>query len=90
MSEFRRKMGFTEQNLCSRWKKLQGMGTAEVQGGCGYRGRTANLRQLMAALSPDKQMLQDVLQESLKPDQPRPRGECLYVPNGASARPARC
>ena len=43
------------------------------------------LRQLVADLSPDKQMLQDVLRKkALKPAQLRPRTEYLQVAYGVS------
>ena len=78
VSEVCRKMGISEQTFYRGKKKLQGMGVAEV-----WRLRVLNeenrkLRQLVAGLSLDKRMLQDVLRKS-------PEAGSVAVPGGVSA-----
>ena len=60
MAEVCRKMGISEQTFY-RWKKFQGMGVAEVRRLRVLEEENLKLRQLVADLSLDKQMLQDVL-----------------------------
>ncbi len=67
MSEVCHKMGISEQTFY-RWKKeFQGMGVAEVRRlrvvGWDTEEENRKLRQLVADLSLDKQMLQDVLRK---------------------------
>lgn len=71
VSEVCRKMGISEQTFY-RWKrKYIGMGVAEVRRLKILEEETRKLKQLVADLSLDKQMLQDVLRKSLKPAQLR-------------------
>ena len=63
VSEVCRKMGISEQTFY-RWKKrFQGMGVAEVRRLKIPEEENRKLRQLVADLSLDKQMLQDVLRK---------------------------
>jgi len=58
-----RKHGFTEQTYY-RWKKqYAGMGTAEVKELQETRKENARLKKLVADLTLDKQMLQEVLKK---------------------------
>ena len=58
-----RKMGISEQTFY-RWKrKSQGIGVSEVRRLRPSEEENRKLRQLVADLSPDKQMLQDVLRK---------------------------
>ena len=61
-----RKMGIAEQTFY-RWKrKFAGMGVAEVRKLRVLEEENRKLKQLVADLSLDKQMLQDVLRKKLK------------------------
>ncbi len=63
VSEVCRKMGISEQTF-HRWKKkFQGMGVAEVRRLRVLEEKNCKLKQLVADLSLDKQMLQDVLRK---------------------------
>jgi putative transposase len=63
VSEICRKMGIAEQTFY-RWKKrFAGMGVAEVRKLRVLEEENKKLRQLVADLSLDKQMLQDVLRK---------------------------
>ena len=63
VSEVCRRMGISEQTFY-RWKKrFQGMGVAEVRRLKVLEEENRKLRQLVADLSLDKQMLQDVLRK---------------------------
>ena len=63
VSEVCRKMGISEQTFY-RWKKrFQGMGVAEGRRLRVLEEENRKLRQLVADLSLDKQMLQDVLRK---------------------------
>ena len=63
VAEVCRKMGISEQTFY-RWKKMfQGMGVAEVRRVRVLEEENRKLRQLVADLSLDKQMLQDVLRK---------------------------
>ena len=63
VSEICRKMGITEQTFY-RWKrKYIGMGIAEVRRLRVLEEENKKLKQLVADLSLDKQMLQDVLRK---------------------------
>ena len=61
--ELCRKMGISEQTLYRWKKKFQGMGVAEVRP-LRVLEEDRKLKQLVADLSLDKQMLQDVLRKS--------------------------
>ena len=64
MSEVCRKMKISEQTFY-RWKKnFQGMGVAEVRRLRVLQEENRKLKQLVAGLSLDKQLLQDVLLKS--------------------------
>ena len=64
VSEICRKMGIAEQTFY-RWKrKFAGMGIAEVRRLRILEEENRKLKQLVADLSLDKQMLQDVLRKS--------------------------
>ena len=64
VSEVCRKMGISEQTFY-RWKKrFAGMGVAEVRRLRVLEEENRKLKQLVADLSLDKQMLQDVLRKS--------------------------
>ena len=61
VAEVCRKMGVTEQSFC-RWKrKFGGMGVAELQRLRQLEEENKKLKQLVADLSLDKLMLQEVL-----------------------------
>ena len=62
--ELCRKMGISEQTLFRWKKKFQGMGVAEVRRLRVLEEESRKLKQLVADLSLDKQMLQDVLRKS--------------------------
>ena len=63
MSEVCRKMGISEQTFYRWRKKFQGTGVAEVRRLRVVEEENRKLRQLVADLSLDKQMLQDVLRK---------------------------
>ena len=66
VSEVCRKMGISEQTFY-RWKKrYAGMGVGEVRRLRVLEEENKKLKQLVADLSLDKQMLQDVLRKSPK------------------------
>ncbi len=65
VAEIVRKMGITEQTF-DRWKKkFAGMGVAEVRRLKQLEEENRKLKQLVADLSLDKSMLQDVLRKKL-------------------------
>ena len=59
-------MGISEQTFYRWKKKFQGMGVAEVRRLRVLEEENRKLKQLVADLSLDKQMLQDVLRKSLR------------------------
>ena len=63
VSEVCRKMGISEQTFYRWKKKFQGMGVAEVRRLRVLEEENRKLKQLVADLSLDKQMLQDVLRK---------------------------
>ena len=63
VSEVCRKMGISEQTFYRWKKKFRGMGVAEVRRLRVLEEENRKLRQLVADLSLDKQMLQDVLRK---------------------------
>ena len=63
VSEVCRKMGITDQTFYRWKKKYAGMGVAEVRKLRILEEENRKLKQLVADLSLDKQMLQDVLRK---------------------------
>ena len=63
VSEICRKMGIAEQTFYRWKKKFAGMGIAEVRRLRVMEEENRKLKQLVADLSLDKQMLQDVLRK---------------------------
>ncbi|GAH72898.1 unnamed protein product [marine sediment metagenome] len=63
VSEVCRKMGISEQTYYRWRKKFAGMGVAEVRRLKVLEEENRKLKQLVADLSLDKQMLQDVLRK---------------------------
>jgi len=63
VSEICRKMGIAEQTFYRWKKKFAGMGVAEVRRLKILEEENRKLKQLVADLSLDKQMLQDVLRK---------------------------
>lgn len=63
VSEICRKMGIAEQTFYRWKKKFAGMGVAEVRRLRILEEENRKLKQLVADLSLDKQMLQDVLRK---------------------------
>ena len=63
VSEICRKMGIAEQTFYRWKKKFTGMGVAEVRRLRILEEENRKLKQLVADLSLDKQMLQDVLRK---------------------------
>ncbi len=64
VSEICRKMGIAEQTFYRWKKKFAGMGIAEVRRLRVMEEENRKLKQLVADLSLDKQMLQDVLRKN--------------------------
>ena len=64
MSEVCRKMKISEQTFYHWKKNFQGMGVAEVRRLRVLQEENRKLKQLVAGLSLDKQLLQDVLLKS--------------------------
>ena len=64
MSEVCRKMKISEQTFYCWKKNFQGMGVAEVRRLRVLQEENRKLKQLVAGLSLDKQLLQDVLLKS--------------------------
>ena len=62
VAEIVRKMGITEQSFYRWKKKYAGMGVAEVRRLKSLEEENKKLKQLVADLSLDKKMLQDVVQ----------------------------
>ncbi len=62
VAEIVRKMGITEQSFYRWEKKYAGMGVAEVRRPKSLEEENKKLKQLVADLSLDKKMLQDVVQ----------------------------
>jgi putative transposase len=65
VGEIVRKMGITEQTFYRWKKKFAGMGVAEVRRLKQLEEENRKLKQLVADLSLDKSMLQDVLSKKL-------------------------
>ncbi len=64
IAEIRRKLGVSEP-MFYRWKKFGAMGVAEVRRLKQLEDENAKLKRLVADLSLDKAILQDVLQEKV-------------------------
>ena len=64
VAEIRRKMGDSEPTFY-RWKKFDGLGIAEVRRLRELEDENKRLKALVADLSLDKQILQDVLSKKL-------------------------
>ena len=60
-----RKMGVSEATFCNWKKKYAGMGVSEVRELRQLRAENAKLKQLVADLSLDKHMLQEVVAKKL-------------------------
>ena len=81
-----RKLGFTEQTFY-RWKrKFAGMGVAELQRLREVEKENRRLKQLVADLTLDKQMLQEALRKNW---QSRPRSEQGCSSSGSERRACR-
>jgi putative transposase len=65
VAEIVRKMGITEQTFYRWKKKYAGLGVAEVRRLKQLEEENRKLKQLVADLSLDKSMLQDVLKKKL-------------------------
>src|SRR5215210_1549413 len=79
-------MGGSEQTFY-RWKKLySGLGTGEVRRLKVLEDENRKLKQLVADLSLDKQILQDVLRKALAPAQLRLHAEYLQAAYQVSER----
>jgi len=63
VAEVCRKMGISEQTFYRWRKRVQGMGVAEIRRLRVLEEENRKLKQLVADLSLDKQMLQDVLRK---------------------------
>ena len=73
VAEVLRRMGISEQTFY-RWKKLYGgLGTGELRRLKQLEEENRKLKQLVADLSLDKHILQDVLSKKLRASLPRPR-----------------
>jgi putative transposase len=74
-----RKLGITEQAFY-RWKKeYAGMGVAEIRRLRQFEDEKRRLKALVADLTLDKHMLQEVIRKTVKPAQKRPLVEFLMV-----------
>jgi len=71
IAEICRKLGVSEQTFCRWTKKFGSMGVAEVRRLKQLEDENAKLKRLVADLSLDKAILQDVLRKSLTPGQRR-------------------
>ena len=65
VAEVCRKMGISEPTFYSWKKKFSGLGTAELRRLRQLEDENARLKQVVADLTLDKQMLQDVLKKKL-------------------------
>ena len=66
VSEICRKMGISEATFYNWKKKYGGLGIAELRQLRQLQDKNSKLKQIVADLSLDKQMLQDVLKKSFK------------------------
>ena len=65
VTELCRKMGISEATFYNWKKKFSGLGTAELRRLRQLEDENARLKQVVADLTLDKQMLQDVLKKKL-------------------------
>jgi putative transposase len=65
VAEVCRKMGISEATFYNWKKKFSGLGTAELRRLRQLEDENARLKQIVADLTLDKQMLQDVLKKKL-------------------------
>lgn len=65
VQEVCRKMGISEQTFYNWKRKFSGLGTAELRRLRQLEEENARLKQVVADLTLDKQMLQDVLKKKL-------------------------
>ena len=65
VEEICRKMGISQAAFYAWRKKFSGLGVAELRRLCQLEGENRKLKQLVADLSLDKVMLQDVLSKKL-------------------------
>jgi len=63
-AEICRKLGVSEATFYAWKKRIAGMGSPS-SGACASRGRKSPLKQVVADLTLDKQMLQEVLQKKV-------------------------
>ena len=63
MEEVCRKMGISEATFYNWKKKFDGMGVTELRRLCQLEEENHRLKRLVAALSLDKEMLQDVIRK---------------------------
>jgi putative transposase len=85
VAEVCRKMGISEATYYN-WKKYGGLGVPELRRLKQLEEENQHLKQLVADLSLDKQMLQDVLKKVLKPVQRRHAAQHLIDAYRISAR----
>ena len=79
VAEVLRRMGISEQTFY-RWKKLYvGLGTGQLRRLKQLEEENRKLKQLVADLSLDKHILQDVLSKKLRAPLPRPRSSLLMM-----------
>jgi putative transposase len=78
VAEGRRKMGISETTYYNWKKKYGGLGVPELRRLRQLEEENQQLKQLVADLSLDKQMLQDVLKKSSKARAASPRGPTPY------------
>jgi putative transposase len=65
VAEVCRKMGISEPTFYNWKKKFSGLGTAELRRLRQFEDENSRLKQVVADLTLDKQMLQDVLKKKL-------------------------
>ncbi|SEO57661.1 Transposase [Aquisalimonas asiatica] len=66
-TEVCRKVGISEATLCNGQKKFAGLGAPEVRRLKHFKGETRRLKGVVADLTLDKEMRQEVLRKTLKP-----------------------
>ena len=66
VEEICRQLGISQATLFNWKKKFGGMGVAELRRLRQLEEENAQLKKLVADLSPDKQMLQDIIKKSCK------------------------
>ena len=88
VAEICRIMGVREATFYRWKKKFHGMGVAELRRLRQLEEENRKLKQLVADLSLDKQMLQDVVKKMVTPRRKRPMVEYLQDAYGVSTRRA--